>query len=87
MNQLASLRRFTTVVADTGDVEPIGQYRPRDATTNPTLIYQAAQRAAYRHLLEDALRQDASVGSDTRRLEQFVREFQQSCRPVAAAAD
>jgi transaldolase len=66
MNQLESLKRFTTVVADTGDIESIGRYRPRDATTNPSLIYQAAQKPAYRHLLEDALRHGASTQGNQR---------------------
>lgn len=44
MNQLETLRRYTTVVADTGDVQLIGRHRPRDATTNPSLIWKAAQK-------------------------------------------
>lgn len=36
MNQLQQLRRYTTVVADTGDIEAIARYRPTDATTNPS---------------------------------------------------
>jgi transaldolase len=66
MNQLESLKRFTTVVADTGDIESIGRYKPRDATTNPSLIYQAAQKPAYRHLLEDALRHGENARGNPR---------------------
>ena len=55
MNLLESLKRFTTVVADTGDIEAITKYKPRDATTNPSLIYQAAQMPEYQDLLEDAV--------------------------------
>jgi transaldolase len=55
MNLLESLKRHTTVVADTGDIEAINQYKPQDATTNPSLIYQAAQKAEYAELLDDAI--------------------------------
>jgi transaldolase len=37
-----SSRQYTTVVADTGDIETIAQHRPQDATTNPSLLFQAA---------------------------------------------
>jgi transaldolase len=55
MNKLAQLRELTTVVADTGDIESIRQYQPVDATTNPSLLYKAAQDPQYRHLVEDAV--------------------------------
>src|SRR5688572_4361200 len=55
MNLLESLKRHTTVVADTGDIEAINQYKPQDATTNPSLIYQAAQKPEYTELLDDAI--------------------------------
>src|SRR6516162_3588296 len=55
MNLLESLKRFTTVVADTGDFEAIAEYQPQDATTNPSLLFQAAQKPAYEHLVDDAL--------------------------------
>jgi transaldolase len=55
MNLLESLKRYTTVVADTGDFETIAEYKPRDATTNPSLLYQAAQKPQYEHLVDDAL--------------------------------
>ena len=56
MNLLNSLKRYTTVVADTGDIEAIASYKPQDATTNPSLLYQAAQMPQYGYLIEDALR-------------------------------
>ncbi|MBS0621351.1 MAG: transaldolase, partial [Verrucomicrobia bacterium] len=55
MNKLEKLRKLTTVVSDTGDIEAIGKYRPTDATTNPSLIYSAVQMPQYQHLLKDAL--------------------------------
>ena len=51
MNLLDQLRTMTVVVADTGDFETIAQYKPRDATTNPSLLLKAAQMPAYRPLL------------------------------------
>jgi transaldolase len=55
MNLLESLKGYSTVVADTGDIDAIAQYKPQDATTNPSLLYQAAQKPQYQHLVEDAL--------------------------------
>jgi len=54
MTLLESLKKYTTVVADTGDIEAIAQHRPQDATTNPSLLFHAAQMPAYRHLVEEA---------------------------------
>ncbi|MBN9428715.1 MAG: transaldolase [Burkholderiales bacterium] len=51
MNALEQLKRFTTVVADTGDFNAMRAYAPRDATTNPTLILKAVQAPAYAELL------------------------------------
>lgn len=59
-SQLDQLKEFTTVVADTGDFESIRKYQPQDATTNPTLIYKAAQIREYRPLLEKAIADNAS---------------------------
>ena len=55
MNLLESLKRWTTVVADTGDFEAIAEHKPQDATTNPSLLYQAAQKPHYQHLVDEAL--------------------------------
>ena len=55
MSALDSLKRFTTVVADTGDIEAMRQFRPEDATTNPSLLLKAAQQPQYRALVEAAL--------------------------------
>jgi transaldolase len=55
MNLVESLKRYTTVVADTGDFEEIAKHKPQDATTNPSLIYHAAQKPEYEHLLEEAI--------------------------------
>jgi transaldolase len=54
-SQLDQLKTLTTVVADTGDFESMKAYQPRDATTNPSLILQAAAKPEYRHLVEKAV--------------------------------
>src|SRR5262245_45486498 len=55
MNLLESLKRSTTVVADTGDIEAIAEHKPQDATTNPSLLFQAAQKPQYQDLVDEAL--------------------------------
>ena len=55
MNLVESLKRYTTVVADTGDFEAIAEHKPQDATTNPSLHFQAAQKPHYQHLVDEAL--------------------------------
>lgn len=51
-SQLEQLKKFTVVVADTGDFESIAEFKPRDATTNPSLIYSAAAKPQYLPILE-----------------------------------
>jgi transaldolase len=55
MNKLSQLKTMTTIVADTGDFDAIAEYRPTDATTNPSLIYAAAQLPQYSVLVEEAM--------------------------------
>ncbi|HRX56882.1 MAG: transaldolase [Verrucomicrobiales bacterium] len=62
MNQLDQLKQHTIVVADTGDFESMRAYQPRDATTNPSLILQAAQKPEYRVLLDQAVAEKRSAG-------------------------
>ena len=54
-SQLELLKTFTTVVADTGDFESMRQFHPQDATTNPSLIYQATQKPEYRYILDKVI--------------------------------
>ena len=54
-SQLDQLKKFTRVVADTGDFESIKDFKPQDATTNPSLIYSAVQKEKYVHLLDEVL--------------------------------
>ena len=55
LNQLDQLKKFTKVVADTADFESIKDFKPQDATTNPSLVYAATQKSEYGHLLEEVL--------------------------------
>ena len=55
MNQLEALKQHTTVVADTGDFLQLAQFRPQDATTNPSLILKAVQKPDYAPLLADTV--------------------------------
>lgn len=64
MNQLDTLRQWTTVVADTGDFRQLAQFKPRDATTNPSLILKAVQKPEYRPLLDEAVRKHDGMAID-----------------------
>ncbi len=55
MNQLDALKQFTTVVADTGDFHQLAQFKPQDATTNPSLILKAVQKPEYAPLLKETV--------------------------------
>lgn len=64
-NKLEQLRKMTTVVADTGDLEAITRLKPVDATTNPSLLLKAASLAQYQNLLEQAKKnKDISLACD-----------------------
>jgi transaldolase len=62
LSQLEQLKKFTIVVADTGDFESIKDFKPQDATTNPSLIYAATQKEKYVHLLEEVIADRKSSG-------------------------
>ncbi len=69
MSLLSELKRHTVVVADTGDINSIEQFQPRDATTNPSLITAAAEMPAYAALVDEALREarsDVGAGAEER---------------------
>jgi transaldolase len=54
-SELDQLKAFTTIVADTGEVNAIKAFKPQDATTNPSLLYKASQLPEYQPLVEDAI--------------------------------
>lgn len=55
INQLTSLKKHTTIVADTGEIKEIENYRPQDATTNPSLVLKAAKLPKYHYLVDNAI--------------------------------
>jgi len=72
MTLFESLKKYTTVVADTGDIAAIAHHRPQDATTNPSLLHHAAQMPEYRHLVEEAADVASELGGSP---EQMAEEF------------
>jgi len=64
VSKLDELRKLTTVVADTGDIEAIQKYTPQDATTNPSLILKAAQIAEYAPLIDSAIKYAKAQSGD-----------------------
>jgi len=62
-SKLDQLRAMTTVVADTGDMDSIRIFKPTDSTTNPTLIFKAAQLPAYSHLVDEAVAWGRKAGA------------------------
>ncbi|EOW6613172.1 transaldolase [Vibrio fluvialis] len=76
-NKLEQLRKLTTVVADTGEIDAIKKYQPEDATTNPSLILKAAQIAEYAPLIDQAIEYAKSQTSDK------VEQVQEACDMLA----
>ena len=64
LSQLDQLKKFTKVVADTGDFQTMREFKPQDATTNPSLIFQATQKADYAYLIDKVV-QDRKSSSLT----------------------
>jgi transaldolase len=64
-SQLDSLRKHSVVVADTGDIDAVARWQPRDATTNPSLLLAAAQDSRFRPLVEDALARGKGAAEPT----------------------
>lgn len=62
-NKLEQLKQYSDVVADTGDIEAIKRYQPLDATTNPSLLYKAAQMESYAPLLKEAVAKTDSISA------------------------
>ena len=64
--QLESLKQHSIIVADTGDIESIARFNPQDATTNPSLIFRAAQDPQYRPIIDEAIAAALGVPAETR---------------------
>ncbi|MEY3757204.1 MAG: hypothetical protein RLZZ263_358 [Cyanobacteriota bacterium] len=73
-NLLDQLAAMTVVVADTGDIDAIKQFTPRDATTNPSLILAAAQIPTYQNLIDRSLKESREVMGAAASAEEVVRE-------------
>jgi len=71
MSLLDSLKRITTVVADTGDLESMRQYQPQDATTNPSLLLKVSQQPQYRPIVDRAMKA-AEAAPAAKRIESFM---------------
>lgn len=67
-SKLEQLKQFTDVVADTGDIEAIRLYKPLDATTNPSLVYKAAQMPQYQDLLTTSINASKSSANSAQQL-------------------
>lgn len=63
---------MTVIVADTGDINSIKKFKPTDATTNPSLIFQAAQMAEYRPLIEEAVSYSEKFGQNPRHKKELL---------------
>src|SRR3954454_16416944 len=73
LSQLDQLKKFTIVVADTGDFQSIKEFKPRDATTNPSLIYAATQKEQYFGLLDEVLTNRKNSGlSGSQQIEDII---------------
>ena len=76
LNQLEQLKKFTKVVADTGDFESIKDFKPQDATTNPSLIYAATQKPQYVHLLDEVIADRKNSGlSGSAQIEDIIEHL------------
>jgi transaldolase len=73
--QLESLKRWSVIVADTGDLAAIERFRPQDATTNPSLILASARDPRYRPLVDAALARVARISDREARAEQLIDEL------------
>ena len=67
-SKLEQLKQFTDVVADTGDIEAIRLYKPLDATTNPSLVYKAAQMPQYQDLLTASINASKGITNSAQQL-------------------
>lgn len=67
-SKLEQLKQFTDVVADTGDIEAIRLYKPLDATTNPSLVYKAAQMPQYQDLLTASINASKNITNSAQQL-------------------
>ncbi|HEX4264811.1 MAG TPA: transaldolase [Verrucomicrobiae bacterium] len=75
LTQLDQLKQMTKVVADSGDFETLKQYAPQDATTNPSLIFKAAQMPAYKAIVDKAITEARKSGASGKALVSQVMDY------------
>jgi transaldolase len=75
LSQLDQLKKMTRVVADSGDFETLKQYAPQDATTNPSLIFKAAQMPAYKGIVDKAIAEARKSGASGKALVSQVMDY------------
>jgi len=75
VSQLDQLKKFTKVVADTGDYDTLKQYAPEDATTNPSLILKAAQMPGYKNLVQKAITDSRKSGASGKELVHQIMDY------------
>ncbi len=68
LNQLQQLKRFTTIVSDTGEIQEVKKFKPTDGTTNPSLILAAATLPEYAHLISDGIAYGKKIGGSKREI-------------------
>lgn len=75
MSKLEELKKLTTIVADTGEIEEIKKFSPTDATTNPSLILKAAEITQYEPLITDAIDYGKSHGSSDNVMDKIITKI------------
>jgi transaldolase len=75
MNQLDALKQYTIVVADTGDIAAISRFQPRDATTNPSLLFAAAQMPQYKAHVDAAVGVAKKLNNSAEQAAEFIDEL------------
>lgn len=72
MNKLEQLKKMTTIVSDTGEIDEIKKYHPTDATTNPSLIFAASEMPEYKHLVEEAIQYGKKNGQSPEHVKKLI---------------
>ena len=73
-NKLEQISKMTTIVIDTGDISAIKQFKPTDATTNPSLITAAAQNPQYKPLIDEAVQYAKSKAKSAQQLRSLLMD-------------
>eukprot|EP01091_Cochliopodium_minus_P013067 TRINITY_DN410_c0_g1_i1.p1 TRINITY_DN410_c0_g1~~TRINITY_DN410_c0_g1_i1.p1 ORF type:complete len:207 (+),score=68.83 TRINITY_DN410_c0_g1_i1:168-788(+) len=74
-DSLTQIKTFTTVVADTGDFEQISNYKPQDATTNPSLLYSAALMEQYKGIVQTSVEYGKKNGKNEKEILEHTVDY------------